>query len=185
MAFGPRNLIDAIGDGRRAAASIHRLLAGAEPARPSLSGRRMLPIVSVNRGPDSARYTERDRLPVPAEPTGRRIGSPEVEIGYTEEQARLEAGRCLQCFLNIMLDETKCILCRGCVDVCPEHCIRILPAEQVRGIAADEPSSVLVIQEDLCIRCGLCVDRCPTDALSLEGWSEASSAPIALELIPG
>ncbi len=185
VAFGPRNLIDAIGDGRRAAASIHRLLAGAEPARPSLSGRRMLPIISVNRGPDSARYTERDRLPVPAEPTGRRIGSPEVEIGYTEEQARLEAGRCLQCFLNIMLDETKCILCRGCVDVCPEHCIRILPAEQVRGIAAEEPSSVLVIQEDLCIRCGLCVDRCPTDALSLEGWSEASSAPIALELIPG
>jgi NAD-dependent dihydropyrimidine dehydrogenase PreA subunit/NADPH-dependent 2,4-dienoyl-CoA reductase/sulfur reductase-like enzyme len=185
VAFGPRNLIDAIGDGRRAAASIHRQIAGAEPARPSLSSRRMLPIVSVNRGPDAAAYTERDRLAVPAEPTGRRIGSPEVELGYTEEQARLEAGRCLQCFLNIMLDQTKCILCRGCVDVCPEHCIRILPAEQVSGIEVTEPSSVLVIQEDLCIRCGLCVDRCPTDALSLEGWSEASTAPIALDLVPG
>ena len=185
VAFGPRNLIDAIGDGRRAAASIHRQITGAEPPRPSLSGRRMLPIVSVNRGPDEGAYTERGRLRVPAEPTGRRIGSPEVELGYTEEQARLEAGRCLQCFLNIMLDETRCILCRGCVDVCPEHCIRILPAEQVRGIDTGEPSSVLVIQEDLCIRCGLCVDRCPTHALSLEGWSEASTAPIALELIPG
>ncbi len=185
VAFGPRNLIDAIGDGRRAAASIHRQITGVEPPGPSLSGRRMLPIVSVNRGPEAGAYTERGRLPVPAVPTGRRIGSPEVELGYTEEEARLEAGRCLQCFLNIMLDETKCILCRGCVDVCPEHCIRILPAEQVRGIDAREPSSVLVIQEDLCIRCGLCVDRCPTDALSLEGWSEASTAPIALELIPG
>ncbi len=184
VAFGPRNLIDAIGDGRRAAASMHRQITGAEPPRPSLSGRRMLPIVSVNRGPDEGAYTERDRLRVPAEPTGRRIGSPEVELGYTEEQARLEAGRCLQCFLNIMLDETRCILCRGCVDVCPEHCIRILPADQVRGIDTGEPSSVLVIQEDLCIRCGLCVDRCPTHALSLEGWSEASTAPIALELIP-
>jgi len=185
VAFGPRNLIDAIGDGRRAAASIHRQIAGAEPPRPSLSGRRMLPIIAVNRGPDPHSYTERDRLAIPAEPTGRRIGSPEVELGYTQRQARLEAGRCLQCFLNIMLDETKCILCRGCVDVCPEKCISILPAEQVDGFEVSEPSSALIIQEDLCIRCALCVDRCPTHALSLEGWSEASSAPIALDLVPG
>ena len=31
VAFGPRNLIDAIGDGRRAAASIHRQIRGEEP----------------------------------------------------------------------------------------------------------------------------------------------------------
>ena len=185
VAFGPRNLIDAIADGRRAAASIHRQIAGAEPPRPALSGRRMLPIVAVNRGPDAHAYTERDRITVPTEPTGRRIGSPEVELGYTEEQARHEAGRCLQCFLNIMLDETKCILCRGCVDVCPERCISILSSEQVEGIEVAQPSSVLVIGEDRCIRCGLCVDRCPTDALSLDGWSEASSAPIVLEPVPG
>jgi NAD-dependent dihydropyrimidine dehydrogenase PreA subunit len=108
-----------------------------------------------------------------------------VELGYTPEQAREEAGRCLQCFLNIMLDETKCILCRGCVDVCPEHCISIVPVEQLDGIEAPAPSSALIIQEDLCIRCALCVDRCPTRALSLDGWSEASSAPIALDLVPG
>src|SRR4249920_271971 len=185
VAFGPRNLIDAIADGRRAAASIHRQIAGVEPAGPSLAGRKMLPIIAVNRGPDEHAYTERDRLPVPVEPSGRRIGSPEVELGYTEEQARHEAGRCLQCFLNIVLDETKCILCRGCVDVCPERCISILPSEQIEGIGVSEPSSALVIQEDLCIRCGLCVDRCPTHALSLDGWSEASSAPIAVALVPG
>lgn len=185
VAFGPRNLIDAIADGRRAAASIHRQIAGAEPPGPPVPSRKMLPIVAVNRGPMAHAYTENDRVPVPAEPTGRRIGSPEVELGYTEEQARAEAGRCLQCFLNIMLDETKCILCRGCVDVCPERCISIVPAEQVEGIEAAEPSSVLVIQEDVCIRCGLCVDRCPTHALSLDGWSEASSSPIALDLVPG
>jgi formate dehydrogenase beta subunit len=181
VAFGPRNLIDAIADGRRAAASIHRQIAGEEPPRPSLSGRRMLPIVSVNRGPGAFTYTERDRVPIPAEPSGRRIGSPEIELGYTEEQARAEAGRCLQCFLNIMLDETKCILCRGCADVCPEHCISIVPTSEIDGVAAVGPSSALIIQEDRCIRCSLCVERCPTDALSLEGWSEASSAPIALE----
>jgi len=179
VAFGPRNLIDAIADGRRAAASIHRQIAGVEAPRPSLKARRMLPIIEVKRSvPD---YTALSRVPVPAEPNERRVGSPEIELGYTPEQARAEASRCLQCFLNIMLKPELCILCGGCVDVCPEHCIRIVPTEDIEGIAADVPSSILVLQEDRCIRCSLCVDRCPTDALSLEGWSEASSAPIALE----
>ncbi len=179
VAFGPRNLIDAIGDGRRAAASIHRLIAGEAPPKPSLVGRKLLPIIEV-RG-RTADYTEYPRVEIPAEPTARRIGSPEIELGYTEEQARHEAQRCLQCFLNIMLDPSICILCGGCVDVCPEKCIRIIPTEDIEGVHAEGPSSALVIQEERCIRCALCVDRCPTDALSLQGWSEASTAPIALE----
>jgi formate dehydrogenase (NADP+) beta subunit len=185
LAFGPRNLIDAIGDGRRAAASIHRQLTGEDAPRPSLGGRRMLPIVSVTRGPVASEYTERSRVDVPSEPTERRIGSPEIELGFREAQAREEAGRCLQCFLNIMLEPSLCILCGGCVDVCPEKCIRILPAEQIDGVTPERPSSVLVLQEERCIRCALCVDRCPTDALSLDGWSEASSALIALEPVAG
>ncbi|HTG46202.1 MAG TPA: FAD-dependent oxidoreductase [Actinomycetota bacterium] len=180
VAFGPRNLIDAIADGRRAAASIVERLTGSTPERPSLTGRRLLPIVSVTRGPDAATYTERGRTPVPAEATERRIGSPEIELGYTPEQARAEAGRCLQCFLNINLDPSICILCGGCVDICPERCIRIVPAEEIVGVAPERPSSALILQEERCIRCALCVDRCPTHALSLDGWSEASTAPIAL-----
>jgi formate dehydrogenase (NADP+) beta subunit len=185
LAFGPRNLIDAIGDGRRAAASIYRQLDGGATPRPSLTGRRLLPIVSVTRGPVASVYTERSRVEVPSEPTERRIGSPEIELGFTEEQAREEAGRCLQCFMNITLDPSLCILCGGCVDVCPEKCIRILPAEEIAGLTSERPSSVLILQEERCIRCALCVDRCPTDALSLDGWSEASSAPIALEPLGG
>lgn len=181
VAFGPRNLIDAIGDGRRAAASIHRQIAGEEAPLPSRSGRKLLPILEVRgRTPD---YTESPRVPIPAELSERRIGSPEVELGYTPEQAREEASRCLQCFLNIMLEPSICILCGGCVDICPEKCIRIIPTEEIVGIEATGPSSALIIQEDLCIRCGLCVDRCPTHALSLQGWSETSTAPIALEPI--
>ena len=185
LAFGPRNLIDAIADGRRAAASIHRQLSGEEPLRPSLSGRRLLPIVAVNRGPRQEEYTERSRVSVPAEPSGRRIGSTEIELGYTEEEARLEAGRCLQCFLNITLEPSLCILCGACVDICPENCIRILPADDILGLVPERPSSVLVLQEELCIRCGLCVDRCPTDALFMDSWSEASTAPIALQPVAG
>ncbi len=184
VAFGPRNLIDAIGDGRRAAASIHMQIAGIEAPRPSLLGRKLLPIIVVKR--PQVDYTAISRVDVPAEATERRVGSPEIELGYTEEQARAEASRCLQCFLNIMLEPSLCILCGGCVDICPEHCIRIVPVEDITGVAAPErPASALVIQEDRCIRCALCVDRCPTDALSIESWSEASTAPIALEPLIG
>lgn len=178
VAFGPRNLIDAIGDGRRAAASIHAQITGIEAPRPSLAHRRMLPIIEVKR--PSVDYTAIPRVPVPSVAAERRVGSPEIELGFTEEQARTEASRCLQCFLDIMLDTSLCILCGGCVDICPENCIRIIPADDIDGVAPQRPSSALVIQEDVCIRCALCVERCPTDALSLDSWSEASTAPIAL-----
>jgi NADPH-dependent glutamate synthase beta subunit-like oxidoreductase/NAD-dependent dihydropyrimidine dehydrogenase PreA subunit len=171
VAFGPRNLIDAIGDGRRAAASIHRLLSGETPSEHRF--RRMVPVTVVNR--PVLDYDAVPRLDVPAEPSARRIGVPEIELGFTEEQARLEASRCLQCFLNIELRPELCILCGGCVDICPEKCIRIVPVERIDGLEAPVPSSALVIQEDYCIRCALCVERCPTHALSLDGWSESST----------
>ncbi|HSL67861.1 MAG TPA: FAD-dependent oxidoreductase, partial [Actinomycetota bacterium] len=171
VAFGPRNLIDAIGDGRRAAASIHRALSGQEPPRSRL--RRMLPVTVVNR--PVLDYDGIPRIEVPSVSSERRIGVPEIELGYTEEQARREAARCLQCFLNIELEPGLCILCGGCVDICPEKCIRIVPVEELAGISAPRPSSALIIQEDYCIRCALCVERCPTNALSLDGWSESST----------
>jgi NAD-dependent dihydropyrimidine dehydrogenase PreA subunit len=177
VAFGPRNLIDAIGDGRRAAASIHRLLSGEEPPKPRL--RRMLPVTVVNR--PVLGYDGVPRVEVPSVPSERRVGVPEIELGYTSEQARLEAARCLQCFLNIELEPSLCILCGGCVDICPERCIRILPVEHIDGITAPVPSSALIIQEDYCIRCALCIERCPTHALSFGGWSESSTGLRELE----
>ena len=171
VAFGPRNLIDAIGDGRRAAASIHRLLSGEEPPTPKF--RRMLPVAVVNR--PVLGYDTVPRVEVPSVPSDRRVGVPEIELGYTEEQARLEASRCLQCFLNIELQPSLCILCGGCVDICPEKCIRIIPVESIEGVSAPVVSSALIIQEDFCIRCGLCIERCPTHALSFGGWSESST----------
>jgi formate dehydrogenase (NADP+) beta subunit len=180
VAFGPRNLIDAIGDGRRAAASIHRLIAGEEPKPTTPRVRRMLPILSVNR--PVLDYAAVPRVPIPSVPSERRIGVPEIELGYTEEEARLEASRCLKCFLNIELNADMCILCGGCVDVCPEKCIRIIPTEEIDGLATTTtPSSALIIQEDFCIRCALCIDRCPTNALSFGGWQESSTAFIEIE----
>jgi formate dehydrogenase (NADP+) beta subunit len=180
VAFGPRNLIDAIGDGRRAAASINRQLAGEQAPVPAPSRvGRVIPLNLVNR--PVLGYDAVPRIEVPSVSSERRIGVPEIELGYSPEQARLEASRCLQCFLNISLEVDLCILCGGCVDICPEHCIRIVPMEEVTGQPEPEPASALILQEDRCIRCGLCIERCPTDALSMVDWSEASTAGLELE----
>lgn len=179
VAFGPRNLIDAVADGRRAAASIHQALTGATHAT-SVERRLVRRSAPIER--PVAEYEAVPRVNVPSVPMERRIGMPQVELGYSEGSARLEAVRCLQCFENVMLDTELCILCGGCVDICPEHCLRIVNSSRLECVDASGPSSALVIQEDFCIRCGLCVARCPTGALWMGEWVDAA-APVTREAV--
>ena len=113
----------------------------------------------------------------------------------SEEQARLEASRCLQCFLNIELRPDLCILCGGCVDICPENCIGLVTLDRVeagddlavqleeendvviRGASEDLVGSVMIKDEDICIRCGLCAMRCPVGCITMEGYSVAEALP--------
>jgi NADPH-dependent glutamate synthase beta subunit-like oxidoreductase len=167
MAFGPRNLIDAIADGRRAAAGIHAALTGGSE-RPGEVRITLTPRQGFRRL-DTA-YDAVARVPVPAMPTERRVGFAEVELGYDEEAARLEGQRCLRCFDNVMLRPELCILCGLCVDVCPYHCISIVRADHAGVGAASQ--SALLLDETLCIRCGLCVNRCPPGALLMAHAAE-------------
>jgi formate dehydrogenase (NADP+) beta subunit len=167
VAFGPRNLIDAIADGRRAAASIHH---GLEEAQ---SRGHEIVLSSLPRFRRLATgYDAMPRVHVPTVATGRRVGFGEVELGYDERGAWLESLRCLRCFENVMLEPELCILCGLCVDVCPNHCISIARADRVH--LGPESSSVLLLDEDLCIRCGLCVNRCPPGALLMVTAKERS-----------
>ncbi|HEX5631272.1 MAG TPA: FAD-dependent oxidoreductase [Acidimicrobiia bacterium] len=169
-AYGPRNLIDAIADGRKVAADIHRSFGGpVEHEQPGV----MLPLRSFHRLSDL--YDRIPRQEVPSLPTDRRIGLAEVELGFTEAEARAEASRCLRCFSNIQLDVDICVLCGLCVDVCPFDLISIVPAADfdpgARGTA-------LLLDESKCIRCALCVERCPTKALSMSTWSGVGVLPM-------
>jgi len=168
---GPRNLIDAIADGRRAAAAIHASLGGtAQPDGLASLGTTPSEVrVEISRRPGFRRldsgYDAIPRVEVPTTPTERRVGFAEVEVGYDEIDAQREALRCLRCFDNIMLDPALCILCGLCVDVCPTDCITIGRADQLGlGLATQ---SALLLDEDRCIRCALCVNRCPPGALSM------------------
>jgi ferredoxin len=73
-------------------------------------------------------------------------------------------------FLHI--DQSECIMCEGCVDICPWKCIHMLSNDTIvdsidTDIPGADPSDhvVFIVDEDVCTRCGLCVDRCPTGVI--------------------
>jgi ferredoxin len=169
VAFGPRNLIDAIGNGQVAAESIRRTLVGQAPTSRSVQ-------VKLIEKPDFRRvdstYDDIARVHIPMLPGAARDGLALVETGYDEHAAVREGFRCLRCFENIMLRPELCILCGLCVDVCPHDCIEIVPADETGTGRSGQ--SALVLDEELCIRCGLCVERCPPHALSMVHAEEVS-----------
>lgn len=187
LAFGPRIVIDAAGDGKRAALAIHRWLGGRPLERAPL---RM-------RGLQLSRWAERyDRIrrqPVPCLPVQRRVGFREVEQDYSESDARLEGERCLWCNVSPIFDSGKCILCGGCMDICPENCLKLVRLDRLAGdpariealrVALDvsEHGGAIVKDEERCIRCGLCADRCPTGAVTMELLEVEDTPAASLQL---
>ncbi|MDJ0767567.1 MAG: FAD-dependent oxidoreductase [Ilumatobacter sp.] len=165
-AKGPRTLIDAIADGRRSAADIHRAFGGDVDDLEQEQPATFVKLSQFHRLDDD--YDQIARVSVPTLDTGRRIGLAEVELGFTEQQARCEAARCLRCFANIILDVDKCVLCALCADVCPVDVISLVPSDEVDG--GEAGSTALLLDEERCIRCALCIERCPPDALSMGMW---------------
>jgi formate dehydrogenase beta subunit len=196
IAFGPRLIISAVADGKKAAEAIERYLRGPEwKPKP-----RYVQITVLDHHQMAESFDEYSRLTVPVIPLERRTGVAEVETGYTEAEAQREASRCLQCWINTIFegneaDGTECILCGGCVDVCPENCLQLVPLSQfefseetmdrlradaagyqdtLQHLAADDlpaaQGSVMVKDETICIRCGLCAERCPAHTITMEAF---------------
>jgi len=205
IAFGPRLIISATADGKRAAEQIDRYLRGPgwKPKQ------RFVQITLLDHHEMAESYDEYSRLSVPTIPLERRTGITEVESGYSERQARREASRCLRCWINTIFDGneaegTECILCGGCVDVCPENCLQLVPlgqlevSEEVKAqLAAGAPSyqmslqhleapdlpaiegSIMLKDETICIRCGLCAERCPAHTITMEAFDVFERDPDA------
>jgi NADPH-dependent glutamate synthase beta subunit-like oxidoreductase len=186
LAFGPRIVIEAEADGKRAALAIHESLGGGTVPR----GHARFRPIELNRAGDH--YDRIPRQAVPALPVSRRTGFREVEEGYSEAQARLEASRCLQCHVETIFDSDRCILCSGCVEICPEACLTLVPASQLRSypeidalgeaLGAGAEMGAIVKDEARCIRCGLCAERCPTRAITMEALEIDESPQTALGL---
>jgi len=180
VAFGPRNLIEAVANGKRAAQSIHAYLGH--------TGGRLERHLEIEKIPTPryrmiAGFERFDRQAPPTLDIGRRTGIAEVETGYGAGEAIEQAARCLICHVQTIYDPELCVLCNRCVDICPEHCLAIVPFEAlglepgVRDALVDRagrsalPLSAMVKDDDRCIRCGLCAIRCPTDAMTMEKFT--------------
>ena len=208
IAFGPRLIINAVADGKKAAEQIDKYLRGAEwQPKPQF-----VQITVLDRHKMTEEYDEYSRLAIPTIPLERRTGLAEVETGFTEEQARREASRCLQCWINTIFEGTEangseCILCGGCVDVCPENCLQLVPlrqfefseetrqqltatsdarANELLHLAPTElatsEGSVMVKDETICIRCGLCAERCPVNTITMEAFEVFDHDPSLVQI---
>ncbi len=183
IAFGPRLIINAVADGQRAARGIHVYL---QNVRPRLVRKGFFTALSQREYPSIGPLRDYLRWPrrqPPALPVERRIGVARVEVGFDEGTAREQGGRCLICTINPIFDGDLCILCNGCVDVCPTDCLKLVPISEVASdawqVASDAPpatrhpsqfSAAMLLDPTRCIRCGLCAARCPTEAVRMESF---------------
>ncbi|UCE49479.1 MAG: FAD-dependent oxidoreductase [Phycisphaerales bacterium] len=178
VAHGVGLMIEAIASGKRVARSVYSFLRDADHVS-RVSGRHA-PLSRFTRESD---YEKLRRLRAPSAPVEERkiAQNVEVERTYSDQEARWEAARCLDCGVNTIFDSSRCLLCGGCVDVCPEGCLRIVSVSRLRAagetqavldrLCGDTPHgdvSAIIKDEARCIRCAHCADRCPARAISME-----------------
>jgi len=179
VAFGPRIIITAVAEGKKAANSIAKFLTGRVPAEPRQARVTIYNTLQYRMEPDYEKFVR--RAP-PTLPLDRRIGIAEVEKDYPESEARQQADRCLKCHIGPVFDGDKCVLCGGCADICPEFCLRLVDVVDLRGderlqaallarygrVPERGEQGAIIKDETRCIRCGLCAARCPTGAITME-----------------
>ena len=66
---------------------------------------------------------------------------------------------------KLKYNDTKCLGCGICTEVCPTTSLRLGPTVPIaRGLIEMD---LLSVNTDSCVLCGLCSVACPFDALSL------------------
>jgi NADPH-dependent glutamate synthase beta subunit-like oxidoreductase/ferredoxin len=189
-AFGPKNIIWAVEHGHQAAISMHRHCQGelvSERLAPgmNLQSRKM----GMHEWSYANDYTPVERRLMPHVSLKERFKNIniEVELGFTAAQVEQEVQRCLNCDVQTVFTDAKCIECDACIDVCPTTCLTIagngeedelrkrltVPAangEQDLFVSGGLPQTgrVMVKDEDVCVHCGLCAERCPTAAWDMQ-----------------
>jgi NADPH-dependent glutamate synthase beta subunit-like oxidoreductase len=184
-AFGPKNIIWAVAHGHDAAISIDKLCHGEDVRDRPPPG---VTLVSQKMGIHEWSYDNdisndlRYRVPLRDTAVALKDIKVEVELGYDDKLAFLEAERCLNCDVQTVFTGSLCIECDACVDICPMDCITFTDnssEEDLRGrlmapalnLEQDlyigdslKTGRIMVKDEDVCLHCGLCAERCPTGA---------------------
>jgi NADPH-dependent glutamate synthase beta subunit-like oxidoreductase len=140
---GPSMVVDALGDGKRAARDIDQLLTGTfapEDGEPEV-----MPYERLN----TAYFRHADRVQAPLTPPADRARSQrtEVTLAYSREEAVQEADRCMSCGV--------CNGCDNCYIVCPD--VSVMRDTRENGSYS--------IRTHYCKGCLVCVQECPTGCL--------------------
>jgi len=107
---GPKSAVEAIAHGHEAAVSIERYLTGQDLK----AGREK--VEEPAAGLPEGKFTKQARVPLRMLPIEKRVSSfDEAAIMYSEEEARKEADRCLNCGL--------CSECMQCVAACKANAV--------------------------------------------------------------
>ncbi len=190
-ACGPENIITAVAHGHQAAISIDRYCQGEAvsdrlPPHVNLIHQKM----GIHEWRYDSEIAPDERYVVPHEEKdtimhNRKV---EVELGFDRQMAYAEAQRCLNCDVQTIFTENRCIECDACMDICPTHCITFTEngtEEDLRGrlkARADNVTQdlyvsaplktqrVMVKDEDVCLHCALCAERCPTAAWDMQQY---------------
>src|SRR6185503_5960988 len=188
-AFGPKNIIWAVAHGHDAAISIDKFCHGEDVAERPAPG---VTLASQKMGIHEWSYDNdvsndlRYRVPLRDLKVALHDIRTEVELGYDDQLAFLEAERCLNCDIQTVFTGPLCIECDACVDICPMDCITFTEngpeAELRKRLTAPAKNTtqdlyvsdilktgrVMVKDEDLCLHCSLCAERCPTGAWDMQ-----------------
>ena len=188
-AFGPTNIITAVAHGHQAAVSIDLFCEGKQVDQRPPPGSSL---ISQKMGIHEWSYDNdvttdlRKIVPLVELTSALQNRKLEVELGFDLKTAFAEAERCLNCDVQTVFFDDKCIECDACVDICPMDCINFIGnseetelRQQLRVKARNEDQDlyvsgdlntgrVMVKDEDVCLHCGLCAERCPTAAWDMQ-----------------
>jgi len=189
-AFGPKNIITAVAQGHDAALSIDMFCKGQDLKDRPPAGTTNL--ISQKMGIHDWSYasmvTEEERHLVPHVDLDEAIHSHklEVELGFDKDVALNEAERCLNCDVETVFTESKCIECDACIDICPVDCLTFAQNDEEAALRRNlnvpalnlgqdifvsdhlKTGRIMVKDEDVCLHCGLCAERCPSSAWDMQ-----------------
>ena len=208
-AFGPTNIITAVAHGHQAAISMDLFLNGksVHEERPAPGTNLASTKMGIHQWAYDSKVMDDDRQASAHLPVEKALSSMtiESEIGFSQEVAFTEAERCLNCDVQTVFVENKCIECDGCTDICPTNCITFIENDTEEALrtklnapstnletdlyaSSDLPTGrIMVKDEDVCLHCGLCAERCPTSAWDMQQFlytvtkAGDSPAPILVE----
>lgn len=190
-ALGPKNVITAVAQGHQAAVSID-LYCNQQSLyeRPSPYTNLISQKMGIHEWIYDSDVTTDIRYKVPHADKSLTLKDrkKEVELGFSQDTGFKEAQRCLNCDVQTVFTEDKCIECDACADICPTTCITFTvngeeddlrsrlnaPAHNVEQdlYVSDtlKTGRVMVKDENVCLHCGLCAERCPTSAWDMQKY---------------